>query len=108
MKFNYRVVWTSFFFHDPSKSIFNDNGQDLEYIEYIFIKVGEAYAILSDEKKKRAYDSGQDLDDMGGCHAGHDIDPNTIFQVYQNRRLLQYAHFLNIVLTLSLVNICLG
>jgi len=35
---------------------------------------------LSDEKKRRMYDSGQDLDDAGG-HGYQDIDPNSIFQV---------------------------
>ncbi|XP_014663206.1 PREDICTED: dnaJ homolog subfamily C member 7-like [Priapulus caudatus] len=42
-----------------------------------FKEVGEAYAVLSDKQKKARYDSGQDLDEMGG-----DIDPDTIFQAF--------------------------
>ena len=33
--------------------------------------MGEAYAVLSDQKKKARYDSGQDLEDLdGGGFAG--------------------------------------
>ena len=51
-------------------------------LSYVIFQVGEAYAILSDEKKRRMYDSGQDLEDGSGGGGYHDVDPNSIFQAF--------------------------
>ena len=45
---------------------------------------------MSDEKKRRMYDSGQDLDDAGG-HGYQDIDPNIIFQ--EIRQKLKFKEY---------------
>jgi len=47
-----------------------------------FKEVGEAYAILSDENKRKRYDMGVD-DENGGMPA--DVDVNQIFQMFMNR-----------------------
>merc|ERR1719273_1762405 len=66
--------------HHPERHSSASEDEKKEH-ETKFKEVGEAYAILSDEKKRRMYDSGQDLEDGGG-HGFHDVDPNSIFQAF--------------------------
>jgi len=48
--------------------------------EQMFKDVGEAYAVVSDPKKRRKYDSGEDLEEMEGGMP--DVDINQIFSMF--------------------------
>ncbi|KAH3749107.1 hypothetical protein DPMN_183598 [Dreissena polymorpha] len=49
-----------------------------------FKEVGEAYSVLSDQKKRTRYDQGHDMEDLDGFGGGgfNNIDPNLIFQSF--------------------------
>uniref|UniRef100_H2YFW2 J domain-containing protein n=1 Tax=Ciona savignyi TaxID=51511 RepID=H2YFW2_CIOSA len=52
--------------------------EEKEATEHKFKEVGEAYAVLSDEKKRGRFDRGEDVDGP----SMQDIDPNNIFQMF--------------------------
>jgi len=64
----------------------NDSDEDKAKAEAMFKDVGEAYELLSDEQKKRQYDSGQTLEEIeqgGGMHHhGMHHDPNEVFRMF--------------------------
>ncbi|KNC76957.1 hypothetical protein SARC_10571 [Sphaeroforma arctica JP610] len=60
------------------------NQNNLAEADKMFKDVGEAYAVLSDQKKRYRYDSGADLEDEGGMGGGTGgVDVNEIFRMFQ-------------------------
>lgn len=50
-----------------------------------FKDIGEAYGVLSDQKKRQMYDEGADIDEInqgGGCGGMGGMNPNDIFQMF--------------------------
>lgn len=60
--------------HHPDRHA-SSSAEERRAEEIKFKEVGEAYAILSDPKKKQRYDSGQDIEEQE-----HDFDPNQMFR----------------------------
>ncbi|CAG2103453.1 unnamed protein product, partial [Medioppia subpectinata] len=65
--------------HHPDRHT-TDTDDEKKEAERKFKEVGEAYAVLTDPKKRSRYDNGHDLD--GGGMDGFDIDPNNLFQAF--------------------------
>lgn len=47
----------------------------------MFKDIGEAYAVLSDPRKRNRYDQGADIEELDHDHSGFggEMDPNEIF-----------------------------
>lgn len=56
--------------------------KDKQEHEVKFKEIGEAYAVLTDAKKRALYDRGHDINDPDGGFSHEDIDPSQIFQAF--------------------------
>merc|ERR1712025_1427989 len=59
----------------------NDDEIKKAYRKRAMVHHPDRHSSASEDKKKRMYDSGQDLEDGGG-HGFHDVDPNSTFQAF--------------------------
>lgn len=61
----------------------NGDEAQKEQADKMFKDIGEAYAVLSDPKKKARYDSGADIDELDhDFGSGFHGDPNEIFKMF--------------------------
>lgn len=65
----------------------HSNGTDeaKEKANVMFKDIGEAYAVLSDTRKRHRYDQGADIEDLENEHSGMGgggVNPNDIFQMF--------------------------
>jgi len=86
-------------FHPDRQS--SKSQEEKEKAEVIFKDVNLAYEVLSDEVKKRKYDSGVDVEDLDNPHAGQGgmhggfpgghggmggVDPNVLFEMFMRQQ----------------------
>ncbi|XP_017784313.1 PREDICTED: dnaJ homolog subfamily C member 7 [Nicrophorus vespilloides] len=71
--------------HHPDRHASASEAEKKEQ-EKKFKELGEAYSVLSDQKKKARYDSGQDLDDYADGAGMHDFDAQQVFQTFFTSR----------------------
>jgi len=68
----------------PDKN--NETEEKRKVAEAKFKDINEAYSVLSDDEKRKKFDSGVDpetgMGDFEGSYAGADFDPNIIFQTF--------------------------
>lgn len=73
----------------------NSSDEKKKEAEKVFRDINLAYEVLSDQEKKRKYDSGVDIEDLDNPHAGAGghgmhghggVDPSVLFQMFMQQQ----------------------
>jgi DnaJ homolog subfamily C member 7 len=67
--------------YHPDKNA-SKSEEEQKKAEAMFKDIGEAYSILSDDQKRRRYDSGADLDELNGGPGSSHVDVNELFNMF--------------------------